>query len=112
MVHLTAYSFRDPGFGLDGDTHVCVVEVLALKAFMSENEVDAAFSGHVVYRRGFLKRYVGVWGRRNAKRLRRFLSERGANIMIKRSKPVGARIAWFKTHSTRERIRTLRSSGF
>lgn len=108
MSQLTAYSFRDGAFSPDGDTHVCVVELDALKVFI-QDELDAAFSGHVVYRRGLLRRYVGVWGRRNAKRLRRFLSERGAVLTISRTKPIGAKLALFVTKSRRERVRTLGS---
>lgn len=107
MAPLTAYSFRDRAFSPEGDTHVCIVEREALKAFMSPKEISAAFSGHVVYRRGLFIRYVGVWGRRNGKRLRRFLSERGATVAIVRCKPTGARIAIFETRATRERIRDI-----
>ena len=108
MAPLRAYSFRDRAFSPEGDTHVCIVEREALKEFMSPKEISAAFSGHVVYRRGPLISYVGVWGRRNVKRLRRFLSERGANVVIARGRPTGARIAMFETRATRERIRDLK----
>jgi hypothetical protein len=107
MAPLTVYSFRDWAFSPRGDTHVCIVEREALKAFMSPKEISAAFSGHVVYRRGVFARYVGVWGRRNGKRLRRFLSERGATVAIVRCRPTGARIAIFETRATRERIRDI-----
>lgn len=107
MVPLKVYSFRDTAFGPDGDTHVCVVERKALTAFMSQHDVTTAFSGCVVYRRGLFIRYVGVWGRRNGKRLRRFLSERGAAITIHRAKPLGARIAMFETRAKRERVRAI-----
>ena len=107
MVGLKAYSFRDTAFSPSGDTHVCMVEREALKEFMSQKEVAAAFSGYVVYRRGLFIRYIGVWGRRNGKRLRRFLSERGATVTLLRSKPVGARIAMFETRAIRERVRNI-----
>jgi len=107
MASLTTYSFRDTAFSPSGDTYVCIVEREALKAFMSPEEVAAAFSGQVVYRRGLFIRYVGVWGRRNGKRLRRFLSERGATVAIVRGKPTGARRAMFSTRAVRERIRTI-----
>lgn len=107
MTPLKVYSFRDSAFSPGGDTHVCVVEREALSALMSQKEVAAAFSGHVVYRRGLFTRYVGVWGRRNGKRLRRFLTERGATISIVRTRPTGARIAVFETRGKRERVRDI-----
>lgn len=107
MPDLTVYSFRDTAFSPNGDTHVCVVEREALNGFISPKEVAAAFSGHVVYRRGLSISYVGVWGRRNGKRLRRFLSERGATVALVRSKPTGARIAVFQTRAIRERVRDI-----
>jgi hypothetical protein len=111
MADLTTYSFQDTAFSPGGDTHVCIVEREALKAFMSQKEVAAAFSGHVVYRRGLFIRYVGVWGRRNGKRLRRFLSERGAKLTVIRGRPVGARLSLFETRASRERIRNLADVG-
>lgn len=109
MKPLTAYAFRDPTFSPDGDTHVCVVERGALSAFMDVRELERAFSGAVFYRRGIWTCYVGVWGRRNGKRLRRFLSERGAAIVIERSKPDRARLALWSTHKVRANLRQLTS---
>ena len=107
MTELSAYSFRDVNFSPKGDTHVCIVEREALRAFSSPSEVAEAFSGLVVYRRGLFIRYVGVWGRRNGKRLRRFLAERGASVTIVQNKPLGARIAVAETRGKRARVRTL-----
>lgn len=86
---------------------MCIVEREALSACMSQKEMAVAFSGQVVYRRGLFIRYVGVWGRRNGKRFRRFLSERGADVAIVHGKPTGARMAMFETRATRERIRDV-----
>jgi hypothetical protein len=107
MKPLTAYSFRDPTFSPDGDTLVCVVERGALSKFMGVRELHRAFSGTVFYRRGLWSCYVGVWGRRNGKRLRRFLEERGATVVIERSKPARAHLSLWSTQSVRAKIRQL-----
>lgn len=107
MKPLTAYAFRDPNFSPDGDTHVCVVERGALSKFMRVKELSQTFSGAVFYRRGLFTCYVGVWGRRNGKRLRRFLQERGATVMIKRAKPDRARLALWSTQKARTNLRQL-----
>ena len=107
MEPLTTYAFRDSAFSPDGDTHVCVVERGALSKFMDVRELQRAFSGAVFYRRGFWTCYVGVWGRRNGKRLRRFLQERGASVVIERSKPDRVRLALWSTRNVRADARQL-----
>jgi hypothetical protein len=107
MKPLTAYAFRDPNFSPDGDTHVCVVERGAMGKFLGIRELYRAFVGAVFYRRGLLTCYVGVWGRRNGKRLRRFLQERGATVVIERSRPERARLSLWLTQRGRATTRTL-----
>jgi len=78
---LDVYEFRDPHFAPDGDTLVCVVERKRLKKYVSKREVSEAFSGCAVYRlRWPWNTYIGVWGKRNTSRFRRFLRERGADV--------------------------------
>lgn len=107
MKPVTAYTFRDPTFSPDGDTIVCVVERGELSKFMGVRELHRAFSGAVFYRRGVWTCYVGVWGRRNGKRLRRFLEERGATVAIERSKPERARLSLWSTQPVRTKVRHL-----
>ncbi|NBB53429.1 hypothetical protein GVN24_34695 [Rhizobium sp. CRIBSB] len=107
MKPLTAYAFRDPNFSPDGDTQVCIVERGALGKYMSVRELHRAFSGAVFYRRGLWTCYVGVWGRRNGKRLRRFLQERGATVIIERSRPERARLSVWSTQTARATVRQL-----
>ncbi len=104
---VTAYTFRDPTFAPSGDTIVCVVDAAASARFMSRAEVADAFSGYALYKRGLLKGYVGVWGRRNSKRLRRFLQERGAEITLHRGRPDGLRLSRWVTGNERKRVRSL-----
>ena len=101
------YSFRDDTFGPAGDTHVCIVNIRDLKPYLSKGEVDAAFSGYVIFKSGFFTRFIGVWGRRNGKRLRRFIVERGATINLNRARPDGIRLASFWTGNERKRVRQL-----
>jgi hypothetical protein len=107
MKPLTAYAFRDSNFSPDGDAHVCVVERSALARFMEIRELHRAFSGAVFYRRGLWTCYVGVWGRRNGKRLRRFLQERGATVLIEKSRPDRARLSLWSTQKVRAAVRKL-----
>jgi hypothetical protein len=102
-----AFTFRDPAFAPSGDTIVCIVDAAAAAAFMSKSEIADAFSGYALYRRGLLKGYVGVWGRRNSKRLRRFLEERGAEVVLHRGRPDGLRLSRYATRNERKRVRNL-----
>lgn len=104
---VTAYTFRDPTFAPSGDTIVCVVDAASSARFISRAEVADAFSGYALYRRGLLKGYVGVTGRRNSKRLCRFLQERGAEIILHRGRPDGLRLSRWVTRSERSRIRSI-----
>ena len=124
MAHtLDVYVFRDPHFAPDGDTLVCVAERAKMERFIGKNEVAWAFSGVAVYRRegrtrsGILslvsalvwrkRTYVGVWGRKNASRFRRFLRERGAELAIHRNAPSDIRLAYWTTANERRRVRSL-----
>ena len=71
-------------------------------------EIDEAFSGYASYRQvPWMKRYVGVWGRKNCQRLRRFLRERGAEVALQRERPERLRRASYKTHGKRNKTRLL-----
>ena len=114
---LDVYVFRDEHFSPSGDTLVCIAEQRCLEQFMSKKEVAHAFSGCATYRRGdasrswllrWLRRnYVGVWGKKNTSRFRRFLQERGAELIIHRAAPSDTRLAYFSTEDERRRVREL-----
>jgi hypothetical protein len=120
---LNVYVFRDPHFAPDGDTLVCVAERAEMERFIDKGEVAWVFSGHAVYRsKGRTKSrifsfvsaliwrrhtYVGVWGRKNASRFRRFLRERGAEIEIHRHAPSDIRLAYWTTANERRKVRSL-----
>ena len=118
---LDVYVFRDRHFAPDGDTLVCIAERAEMERFIPKDEVAWAFSGHVVYRRteraglillvmALLRRrrtFVGVWGRKNASRFRRFLRERGAELKIHSEAPANLRLAYWTTANERRRVRSL-----
>jgi hypothetical protein len=120
---LNVHVFRDPHFAPEGDTLVCIAERTKMERFIGKDEVEWAFSGHAVYRsKGRTKSgilsfvtaliwrrhtYVGVWGRKNASRFRRFLRERGAEIEIQRHAPPDVRLAYWTTANERRKVRSL-----
>lgn len=109
MVHqIPAYEFSDTAFVVGSDQVVCVVPLSMLEDYMTLAELDEAFSGYASYRQApWMKRYVGVWGRKNCQRLRRFLRERGADVVIHRERPSRLGLASYKTRGTRKKVRTL-----
>jgi hypothetical protein len=105
---LDVYEFRGPQFSPEGDTIVCVVERGAMEKYISKAEVSDAFSGCAVYRlRWPWNQYVGVWGKRNAARFRRFLEERGADVAIRREPVEGLKLFYWATRNERKRVRAL-----
>lgn len=118
---LDVYVFRDPHFAPEGDTLVCIAERVEMERFIPKDEVAWAFSGCAIYRRSerggltslvmalLLRRrtYVGVWGRKNTSRFRRFLRDRGAYLRIHREAPANLRLAYWTTASERRLVRSL-----
>jgi len=103
-----AYEFTEPALTSGSDPLVCVVSVAQLKRYMSVSEINHAFSGFATYRRlPWLRPYVGVWGRKNCQRLRRFLRERGAEVILFHEKPDRLRLANYRTGPARRYVRTL-----
>lgn len=100
---LHVYAFQD---GVDGP-HLCIARRSRLKAYISRREIDHAFSGYAAFMGFPFRLYLGVWGRKNCKRFRRFLRERGAELIIHRDRPPGASLRLWVTHGHREHIRSL-----
>lgn len=109
MAHqIHAYEFSETAFVEGSDPVVCVVRLSMLDGYMTVSELDEAFSGYASYRQApWMKRYVGVWGRKNCQRLRRFLRERGADVVICRERPSRLFLASYKTRGTRNKVRLL-----
>ncbi|MGN6817123.1 MAG: hypothetical protein ACTHJR_00455 [Sphingomonas sp.] len=103
-----AYEFPDTAFVTGSDAIACVVQLSALRDYMTLRELDDAFSGHASYRRApWMNRYVGVWGRKNCQRLRRFLQERGAEVVLHRERPSRLGLTAYRTRMKREKVRVL-----
>jgi hypothetical protein len=96
---LIAYLFRDGHFAPAGNTVVCVAERAAVEAVLGRGQLEVLFKGGAVYTNDAAKLdYIGVWGVRNASRLRRLLRERGFDLSISRTRPPSARLRYF-THN-------------
>lgn len=90
------------------DTLMCIAPLSTLLPYMTLAEINEAFSGHASYRQApWMTRYVGVWGRKNCQRLRRFLRERGAEIILHRNRPDYLRLTSWQTKGERKKVRFL-----
>lgn len=102
------YEFTDAGFVLGSDAVVCIAPLESVLPYMTLDEIGQAFSGYASYQQApRLTRYVGVWGGRNCRRLRRFLRERGADLVLHRKRPARLRLTTYRTGRQRARIRLL-----
>ncbi|MFL6856303.1 MAG: hypothetical protein ACJ8EB_00175 [Allosphingosinicella sp.] len=107
-ARITAYEFAETAFVVGSDPIVCLVRKSELRGVMSLGEISQAFGGYASYRqRPWMKRYVGVWGRKNCQRLRRFLRERGAEIVLLRERPPRLALTSYLTRSVRPKVRSL-----
>ena len=105
---LPVYEFPETAFVVGSDPVVCIAPLSTMRLYMTVAEIDQAFSGYASYRQApWMKRYVGVWGRKNCQRLRRFLRERGADVVLHRERPERLSIASYKTHGKRKKVRLL-----
>lgn len=105
---LHVFQFSDTAFVTGSDPVVCIVPLCDMIPYMKLAELNAAFSGYASYRQApWMKRYVGVWGRKNCQRLRRFLRERGADIALHRERPQFLKLTSYLTHGERKKIRLL-----
>jgi hypothetical protein len=95
-TRLTTYLFRDGHFAPSGDTVVCIGDRVTIEAALDRGQLEALFQGGAVYTDDMMKLdYIGVWGARNASRLRRFLRERELEIVIVRQRPPNVRLRYF-----------------
>src|ERR1700722_10205351 len=90
---LHVYMFRDDHFAPAGNTLACVGEKAKIELRLGDGQVETLFTGAAVYISDATKQdYLGVWGARNASRLRRLLRERGAELVIHPKPPPGIRL--------------------
>lgn len=95
---MIVYLFTDGHFSAAGNTVVCVGDKVAIEATLGDDRLGTLFSGSAVYsNRASGTDYIGVWGNRNAFRLRRLLREAGAQLSIRRTPPSNARLRLWTT---------------
>jgi hypothetical protein len=101
---IVVYLFRDHTFAHSGAI-VCVAERPAVEAVLGCARLEELFQGRAVYTNDAIKQdYLGVWGNRNAARLRRFLRECGADVTIVRGRPADVRLRYF-SHDRRAKLK-------
>lgn len=111
-LQVLVYEFSEAALVVGSDPLVCVVRLRDVRPYMRLAEIDRAFSGYASYRRWpWMSRYVGVWGRKNCQRFRRFLRERGADIALHRERPDHLRLSSHKTRGKRSRVRSVGELG-
>ena len=105
---LTFFEFPEAAIVVGSDTLMCIAPLSTLLPYMTLDEINEAFSGYASYRQApWMTRYVGVWGRKNCQRLRRFIRERGAQVIVHRTRPDYLRLTSYRTNGERKRVRLL-----
>jgi hypothetical protein len=95
---LSVYVFRGGHFAPAGNTTVCVGEKDRIEGLLGSDAIERLFNGFATYTNDRAKQdYLGVWGVRNASRLRRLLRECGAELVIHPTAPPDARLRYYKT---------------
>ncbi|WP_425064263.1 hypothetical protein [Reyranella sp.] len=90
---------------------MCIVEKIIAEECLGGRWRDL-FGGGAIYEAEMERAFIGVWGTRNAARLRRFLRERGADLTIRHDRPIGLRLRqWNATQGRRPRIRGMNKGG-
>ena len=96
---LTVHVFQDR-IALRVNAVICVGEREEIEEALGLGQLKEIFEGEVVYRNDSIKKdYVGVWGARNASRLRRLLRDQGVALLIQRTRPPDTRLLSFSTQS-------------
>jgi hypothetical protein len=111
-LQVPVYEFSEAAFVAGSDPLVCIAKLSDVRPYMTLAEIDRAFSGYASYRQApWMRRYVGVWGRKNCQRFRRFLHERGADVALYRERPDHLRLSSYMTRGKRSRVRSLGELG-
>ncbi|MEY9363905.1 hypothetical protein ABH994_006626 [Bradyrhizobium yuanmingense] len=71
---------------------VCIGPLSEICALIDRDELKMLFGGYVVYEGEGQAEFIGVWGGRNAARLRRTLRERGSTLHLLNSLPRESRV--------------------
>ena len=83
------FEYRNPAFGA---TVLCDAETSFVEQFVALDDFILPFGGWIAMTDNDTgKAYLGVWGKRNAKRFRRMLRDRGAHFLLVRDDQPGRR---------------------
>jgi hypothetical protein len=108
MTFIDAYVFRDAAFAKSGEAVVCAIEKREADILLGAEWTSRLFGGCAIYTNPDGTDFVGIWGNRNASRLRRFLRECGAELILHHSRPNGARRRYYSTRKgSRPHVREL-----
>ena len=89
-MHL--FEFKDSFYFNQSERVVCIGERALVTKTLSESELAKLFGGWIIYRDPSGLDYLGVWGARKARTLRRILRERGVDFSLGRTRPGGIRM--------------------
>lgn len=92
------YVFRSGAFARNCDSVVCIGARKQLEGLLGIGMLSVTFFGYALCRDPTETEYIGVWGARNASKLRRRLRERGAQVTIHRKLPPEVRLHHFTTN--------------
>jgi hypothetical protein len=86
------FEFKD-SFRLDeSERVVCIRERALVTKALSERELAKLFGGWIIYSGPSDFDYLGVWGARKARTLRRILREKGVDVFLTRTRPGAIRM--------------------
>lgn len=98
-VDCKPYAVYEYRIGLLGGAVICDGETSFIERYLQLDDFILPFGGWIALTDDQTGRaYLGVWGGRNAKRFRRILRERGANIVIVRGDQHGRRPLRWQTY--------------
>ena len=98
------FEFKDSFRFNQSERVVCIGERALVSRALSESELAKLFGGWIIYSDPSRCDYLGVWGARKARTLRRILRERGVDVSLTRTRPdairVGVRHCQYACHLT------------
>ena len=81
---------------------VCIASLDALGRVLAENDLAALFGGWIKYRgQTDGMKYLGVWGARNTRTMRRILREKGVEVVVHHIRPAGIEMHSRRSQSIR-----------
>jgi hypothetical protein len=94
------FEFKDIFRRDESERLVCIAERTLLTKALSESELEKFFGGWIIYSDRSDLDYIGVWGARKVRTLRRLLRERGVDVSLTRTRPDAIRMRLRHTQST------------